>query len=62
MGYYDTEKLLLDDEAKNYTLCDNMFHSVFGGHFSITSGSLLLRHWSGLMRQKPINQFDDDVN
>jgi len=33
MGYYDTEKLLLDDEAKNYTLCDNMFHSAFGGSF-----------------------------
>jgi phospholipase C len=33
MGYYDTEKLLLDDEAKNYVLCDNMFHSAFGGSF-----------------------------
>ena len=33
MGYYDTDKLLLAAEAKNYTLCDNMFHSVFGGSF-----------------------------
>jgi hypothetical protein len=46
MGYYDTEKLLLDDEAKNYTLCDNMFHSAFGGSLSqIISGSLRLLHW-----------------
>lgn len=33
MGYYDTEKLLLAQEAKHYVLCDNMFHSVFGGSF-----------------------------
>jgi len=33
MGYYNTEQLLLAEEAKNYTLCDNMFHSVFGGSY-----------------------------
>ncbi len=33
MGYYNTDQLLLSTEAKNYTLCDNMFHSVFGGSF-----------------------------
>jgi len=33
MGYYHTDLLPLAAEAKNYTLCDNMFHSVFGGSF-----------------------------
>jgi phospholipase C len=33
MGYYNTDQLLLSKEAKNYVLCDNMFHSVFGGSF-----------------------------
>src|SRR4029079_15952142 len=33
MGYYNTDELLLAAEAKNYTLCDNMFHSVFGGSY-----------------------------
>jgi len=33
MGYYNTDQLLLSVEAKNYVLCDNMFHSVFGGSF-----------------------------
>jgi phospholipase C len=33
MGYYNTDQLLLAAEAKNYTLCDNMFHSAFGGSF-----------------------------
>ncbi|HJW29143.1 MAG TPA: alkaline phosphatase family protein, partial [Saprospiraceae bacterium] len=33
MGYYNTDQLLLAAEAKNYTLCDHMFHSVFGGSF-----------------------------
>jgi len=33
MGYYNTDQLLLSREAKDYVLCDNMFHSVFGGSF-----------------------------
>lgn len=33
MGYYDTNQLLLANEAKKYTLCDNTFHSAFGGSF-----------------------------
>ncbi|MBK9983404.1 MAG: alkaline phosphatase family protein [Saprospiraceae bacterium] len=33
MGYYNTDQLLLAAEAKNYTLCDNLFHSAFGGSF-----------------------------
>ncbi|HZV70918.1 MAG TPA: alkaline phosphatase family protein [Saprospiraceae bacterium] len=33
MGFYHTDLLPLAAEAKNYTLCDNMFHSVFGGSF-----------------------------
>ncbi len=31
MGYYSTEKLPLYPIAKEYTLCDNFFQSVFGG-------------------------------
>ena len=33
MGYYNTAQLLLAAEAKKYCLCDNMFHSAFGGSF-----------------------------
>lgn len=33
MGFYHTDLLPLAAEAKNYVLCDNMFHSVFGGSF-----------------------------
>lgn len=33
MGYYDTEKLPLYPFAKEYTLCDNFFQSVFGGSY-----------------------------
>jgi phospholipase C len=33
MGYYNTNRLPLAAEAKNYTLCDNLFHSAFGGSF-----------------------------
>ena len=31
MGYFHTADLPLATEAKNYTLCDHFFHSVFGG-------------------------------
>ena len=33
MGYYTTGNLPLDTIAKQYTLCDNFFHSAFGGSF-----------------------------
>jgi phospholipase C len=33
MGYYNTEKLPLYPFAKQYTLCDNLFQSVFGGSY-----------------------------
>jgi phospholipase C len=33
MGYYKTSLLPLVDMAKDYTLCDNFFHSAFGGSF-----------------------------
>ncbi|MGH2564518.1 MAG: alkaline phosphatase family protein, partial [Ginsengibacter sp.] len=33
MGYYKTNMLPLNDFAKKYTLCDNFFHSAFGGSF-----------------------------
>lgn len=33
MGYYKTKLLPLYDFAKKYTLCDNFFHSAFGGSF-----------------------------
>ena len=33
MGYYKTSGLPLAAEAAKYTLCDNMFHSSFGGSF-----------------------------
>lgn len=33
MGYYTTSLLPLAGWAKNYTLCDNFFHSAFGGSF-----------------------------
>ena len=33
MGYYTTEKLPLYPIAKQYTLCDNFFQSVFGGSY-----------------------------
>lgn len=33
MGYYKTTGLPLAAEAKKYTLCDNLFHSAFGGSF-----------------------------
>lgn len=33
MGYYDTQKLPLYPFAKEYTLCDNFFQSVFGGSY-----------------------------
>ncbi|MGJ7032823.1 acid phosphatase [Niabella hirudinis] len=33
MGYYTTKKLPLYPLAKQYTLCDNFFQSVFGGSF-----------------------------
>ncbi|AHF14306.1 alkaline phosphatase family protein [Niabella soli] len=33
MGYYTTEKLPLYPLAKQYTLCDNFFQSVFGGSY-----------------------------
>lgn len=33
MGYYRTAGLRLANEAKNYVLCDNFFHSAFGGSF-----------------------------
>lgn len=33
MGYYKTSLLPLADIAKKYTLCDNFFHSAFGGSF-----------------------------
>lgn len=33
MGYYNTEKLPLYPFAKEYTLCDNFFQSVFGGSY-----------------------------
>lgn len=33
MGYYKTSGLPLAAEAKKYTLCDNLFHSAFGGSF-----------------------------
>lgn len=32
-GYYKTSLLPLLDYAKNYTLCDNFYHSAFGGSF-----------------------------
>jgi phospholipase C len=32
-GYYKTSELPLLDYVKNYTLCDNFFHSAFGGSF-----------------------------
>jgi phospholipase C len=32
-GYYKTSLLPLSDYVKNYTLCDNFFHSAFGGSF-----------------------------
>lgn len=33
MGYYKTQMLPLYSVAKKYTLCDNFFHSAFGGSF-----------------------------
>ncbi|MFD2871833.1 alkaline phosphatase family protein [Mucilaginibacter ximonensis] len=33
MGYYKTADIPLYDLAKKYTLCDNFFHSAFGGSF-----------------------------
>lgn len=33
MGYYKTQMLPMYDFAKKYTLCDNFFHSAFGGSF-----------------------------
>ena len=33
MGYYSTEKLPLYPVARQYTLCDNFFQSVFGGSY-----------------------------
>lgn len=33
MGYYDAQQLALGPLAKQYTLCDNWFHSAFGGSF-----------------------------
>lgn len=33
MGYYTTKKLPLYPLAKEYTLCDNFFQSVFGGSY-----------------------------
>ena len=33
MGYYHTAPLPLAAEAKDYVLCDNFFHSAFGGSF-----------------------------
>ncbi|QJD96570.1 acid phosphatase [Mucilaginibacter robiniae] len=33
MGYYKTSLLLLLNFAQKYTLCDNFFHSAFGGSF-----------------------------
>lgn len=33
MGYYKTKKLPLYPFAKEYTLCDNFFQSVFGGSY-----------------------------
>ena len=33
MGYYTTKKLPLYPIAKEYTLCDNFFQSVFGGSY-----------------------------
>ncbi len=38
MGYYNTKALPLYPIAKEYTLCDNFFHSAFGGSF-------LNHHW-----------------
>ncbi len=32
-GYYETSLLPLANIAKKYTLCDNFFHSAFGGSF-----------------------------
>ena len=32
-GYYSTSKLPLSALAQRYTLCDNFFHSAFGGSF-----------------------------
>lgn len=33
MGYYSTEKLPLYQFARDYTLCDNFFQSVYGGSY-----------------------------
>ncbi|WP_214070670.1 alkaline phosphatase family protein [Mucilaginibacter sp. dw_454] len=33
MGYYKTSEIPLYDLAKKYTLCDNFYHSAFGGSF-----------------------------
>jgi len=33
MGYYHTSELSLSSEALDYVLCDNFFHSAFGGSF-----------------------------
>ncbi len=33
MGYYNTTALPLKAEAAKYTLCDNFYHSAFGGSF-----------------------------
>jgi len=33
LGYYKTSLLPLAEFAKKYTLCDNFFHSAFGGSF-----------------------------
>ena len=33
MGYWHTQRLLLAKFANEFTLCDNFFHSVFGGSF-----------------------------
>jgi phospholipase C len=33
MGYYKTAQIPLYELAKKYTLCDNFFHSAFGGSF-----------------------------
>src|SRR4051812_2662744 len=33
MGYYKTSGLPLAAEAHKYTLCDNLYHSAFGGSF-----------------------------
>ncbi|MEP6795793.1 MAG: alkaline phosphatase family protein [Saprospiraceae bacterium] len=61
MGYYDTDQLLLAAEAKNYTLCDNMFHSAFGGSF--LNHMWLVAAASPVYRNAPdsiVAQFDEN--